>query len=402
MSISKRTLEQMKSSSWIRRMFEQGLEMKRRYGEKNVFDISLGNPLLEPPPLFNEELRALADSNKPSLHRYMPNSGFPAVRRELAEELAEENGLPFSENEIIMTTGSAGAINIFLRAILEQDDEVVVLAPYFPEYIFYISHQGGKIRTAKHNGDYMPSIDSLAKALSPKTKAIIVNSPNNPTGTVYSQATLTDVVEVVKDAEERWGTEIYIVSDEAYKRIKYTDKPCPSIFKFHIRTVAAVSYSKDLGLAGERIGYLAINPNDPDKIRLFDASTFAIRTLGFVNAPAMAQLLVARLRKVSVDIQIYKCKRDFLYNALLDAGYECILPEGAFYMFPSSPIADDTAFINEFLLPKRTLAVPGAGFGSPGNFRISYCVEDWVLEGGAKALADAMKETRKLGRANSS
>ena len=380
MAISRKVREQMNDSSWIRRMFEEGIELREIHGAENVFDLSLGNPLLEPPDEFRTELARLVADESPGTHRYMPNGGFPEVRASIAEVLAQESGVPITGAEILMTVGAAGAINTILRSILDQNDEVVLIAPYFAEYIFYVQHQSGVVKEAKCDENWLPDIESLEAAISPRTRAVIINSPNNPTGVIYPESSIVAIATALQRAEEKYGTEIYMISDEPYRKLIYTDAPYPFIFNHHPRSVVATSHSKDLGLAGERIGYAAVNPNDPSKNDLMDALNFSLRTLGFVNAPALMQRAVASIQRATVDIDIYRKKRDLLYGALTDIGYECVRPDGAFYLFPKSPIPDETEFVAQ-LQKELVLVVPGVGFGTSGFFRASYCVEDWVIEG---------------------
>ncbi|MCH8115720.1 MAG: pyridoxal phosphate-dependent aminotransferase [Chloroflexi bacterium] len=380
MAISRKVREQMKRSSWIRRMFEEGVELRQLHGPENVFDLSLGNPLLEPPAEFRAELARLVADESPGTHRYMPNGGFPEVRASIAEALAEESGVPVTGAEILMTVGAAGAINTILRSVLDQGDEVVLIAPYFAEYVFYVQHQTGVVKEAVCDENWLPDVESLESAIGPRTRAVIINTPNNPTGVVYPEASVAAIGEALQRAEEKYGTEIYLISDEPYRKLIYTGVPYPFIFKHHLRSVVATSHSKDLGLAGERIGYVALNPADPGRGELMDALTFSLRTLGFVNAPALMQRAVAGIQRATVDIDVYRKKRDLLYGALTGIGYECVKPDGAFYVFPKSPIPDDTEFVRE-LQKELVLVVPGVGFGTPGYFRASYCVDDWVIEG---------------------
>jgi len=380
MAISRKVREQMNNSSWIRRMFEEGIELREIHGAENVFDLSLGNPLREPPDEFRAELARLVADEAPGTHRYMPNGGFPEVRASIAEVLNQESGVPITGAEILMTVGAAGAINTILRSILDQNDEVVLIAPYFAEYIFYVQHQSGVVKEAKCDENWIPDIESLEAAIGPRTRAVIINSPNNPTGVIYPESSIVAIATALQRAEEKYGTEIYMISDEPYRKLIYTDAPYPFIFNHHPRSVVATSHSKDLGLAGERIGYAAVNPNDPSKNDLMDALNFSLRTLGFVNAPALMQRAVASIQRATVDIDIYRKKRDLLYGALTDIGYECVRPEGAFYLFPKSPIPDETEFVAQ-LQKELVLVVPGVGFGTSGFFRASYCVEDWVIEG---------------------
>ena len=380
MAISRKVREQMKNSSWIRRMFEEGIELRKIHGPENVFDLSLGNPLLEPPPEFKIELQRLINEETPGTHRYMPNGGFPEVRAKVAEVLAEESGTPFTGSEVLMTVGAAGAINTILRSILDKDDEVVLIAPFFAEYVFYVEHQTGVSKIATCDEHWLPDIASLEATIGPRTRAVIINSPNNPTGVIYPAESIAAVAAAIQRVEEKYGTEIYLISDEPYRKLIYTDSPYPFIFEHHARSIVATSHSKDLGLAGERIGYIAVNPNDPGKTDLLDALNFSLRTLGFVNAPALMQRVVAGIQRATVDIDIYRKKRDLLYAALTKIGYECVRPDGAFYVFPKSPIPNDTEFVAQ-LQQELVLVVPGLGFGTPGYFRASYCVDDWVIEG---------------------
>lgn len=391
MAISRKVREQMKNSSWIRKMFEEGIELRSIHGPENVFDLSLGNPLLEPPAEFKAEISRLINEDTPNTHRYMPNAGFPEVRASVAEVLAEESGTPFTGDEILMTVGAAGAINTILRSILDKDDEVVLIAPFFAEYIFYVEHQTGVSKVANCDENWLPNIESLETTIGPKTRAVIINSPNNPTGVIYPESSIKAISAVIQRAEEKFGTEIYLISDEPYRKLIYTDTPYPFIFGHHPRSIVATSHSKDLGLAGERIGYIAVNPVDPGKADLLDALNFSIRTLGFVNAPALMQRVVAGIQRATVDIDIYRHKRDLLYNALTKIGYKCVKPDGAFYVFPKSPMPDDTEFVAQ-LQKELVLVVPGVGFGTPGFFRASYCVDDWVIQGAIAGFEKAFTQ----------
>ena len=396
MAISKLAREQMKASSWIRRMFEEGMQLKAIHGAENVFDLSLGNPLLEPPPEFNQALAEIANEAPGGTHRYMPNPGFIETRTAVAEALSQESGTQFQPTDIIMTVGAAGAINVALRALLDPGDEVIIIAPYFAEYIFYVQHANGVYREAKSTSDFMPDFDSLASLMNERTRAVIINSPNNPSGVIYPAEVIARLAQLIQTTEAKHGSEIYIITDEPYRKLIYTDTAYPFVFEHHSRTIVATSHSKDLGLAGERIGYLAVNPDDPGKSDLLDASVFMLRTLGFVNAPAIMQRVVAKLQHASVDISEYRRKRDIFHSALADIGYETNLPDGGFYLFPKSPIPDDTAFV-ELLKSKLVLVVPGVGFGMDGYFRASYCVEDEVLHGSVEGFAEAFKEANAGG-----
>ena len=372
-------------------MFEEGMDLKSVHGPEKVFDLSLGNPLLEPPPEFKQALAEIAREPGSGQHRYMPNPGFIEARAAVAEVLTEESGTHFAPTDIIMTVGAAGAINVALRALLDPGDEVIIIAPYFAEYTFYIQHANGVYREAQSTPDFMPDLDSLASLVNERTRAIIINSPNNPSGVIYPETVIAEIANILQAAEARYGTEIYIITDEPYRKLIYTDDPYPFVFKHHDRTIVATSHSKDLGLAGERIGYMAVNPGDPGKVDLLDASVFMLRTLGFVNAPAIMQRVVAKLQRSSVDMSQYLRKRDIIHSGLTKIGYRCNLPDGGFYLFPKSPMPNDVAFV-DLLKSKLVLVVPGVGFGMGGYFRASYCVEDQVLHGSLDGFAEAFKE----------
>jgi len=372
-------------------MFEQGRELSKIHGEQNVFDLSLGNPLLEPPPEFKTELQRLIDEEAPGTHRYMPQAGFPEVCAKVAEVLAEESGTAFTGSDVLMTVGAAGGINTILRSILDEGDEVVLIAPFFGEYVFYVEHQTGESKIATCDENWLPDIASLEATIGPRTRAVIINSPNNPTGVIYPVESIAAIAAAIQRAEEKYGTEIYLISDEPYRKLIYTDASYPFIFEHHPRSIVATSHSKDLGLAGERIGYVAVNPNDPGNADLLDALNFSLRTLGFVNAPALMQRVVAGLQRATVDVDIYRKKRDLLYGMLTKIGYECVKPDGAFFVFPKSPIPDDVDFVAQ-LQKELVLVVPGVGFGTPGYFRASYCVEDWVIEGSIDGFRDVFAQ----------
>lgn len=374
-------------------MFEQGVELRKIHGADNVFDLSLGNPLLEPPAEFFATLQRLSQLPPGGRHRYMPNPGLPEVRAAVAAAQAAELGVGFSAEDIVMSVGAAGALNVILRTLLDPGDEVVLLAPYFAEYVFYVTHHQGVVRVAQCGPDFLPEPQTLRAALGPRTRAVIVNTPNNPTGVVYPEAAMRSLAEVVAAAEREYGSSIYVISDEPYRRLAYTGAPFASVHHHHPRTISATSYSKDLGLAGERIGYIAVNPADSGRAELVNGLTFSTRTLGFVNAPALMQRVVAELQHASVDIAVYRRKRDLLYGALRKLGYRCVEPQGAFYVFPASPLPDDRDFV-ALLQSMRVLTVPGIGFGTAGYFRASYSVEDAVIHGALPAFEEALKQVR--------
>ena len=388
MAVSSKIGKLMEEGSWIRRMFEEGIALKQEYGEDNVFDLSLGNPVMEPPPQFFEELRRIADEPQPGMHRYMPNAGYPETRAAVAAQLAEETGLGFTAAEIVMSCGAGGALNVTLKALLDPGDEVVIFAPYFVEYFFYADNHGGSCRVVPAEAGFQPDPSALESAVGPRTRVVLVNSPNNPSGVVYGADLLAAIGEIIRRKEKEHGREIFLVSDEPYRKILFDGAAYPQVFPHHVRSIVATSHSKDLALPGERIGFVAVNPECADRAELMDGLTFCNRTLGFVNAPALMQHIVARLQDVSIDVGEYEAKRDFLYRSLTEIGYDVVRPQGAFYMFPRSPIEDDTAFVAE-LQKHRVLVVPGRGFGMPGHFRISYCVDDSTLQGAIAGFRSA-------------
>lgn len=381
MPISKRITELMKDSSWIRAMFEEGLRLKRIYGAENLFDFTLGNPIAEPPEAFKEELIKIVTSDAIGMHRYMSNSGYDEVREEIAQFQAEKTHLAFTRDHIIMTVGSAGGINVVLKSILDPGDEVIVPNPFFVEFMFYIQNHGGIMRLADTTEDFRLDTANIRRNITEHTKAIILNSPNNPTGAVYSEEELKELAHLLEE-EKKKGQTIYLIADEAYGKIIYDGIRLPDVFNLYEDTIVVTSHSKDLGLAGERIGYIAISPRIKKGKVLIDAAIFANRILGFINAPALMQRVIGRFQKNSVDISDYQRKRDAVYDILVRTGFEVVKPQGAFYIFPKSPDPDDIRFVRK-LQEHRVLAVPGVGFGKSGYFRLAYCVEmDTILQSG--------------------
>jgi aspartate aminotransferase len=391
LAISRKISEAMEGGSWIRRMFEAGIALKQQYGDDKVFDLSLGNPVTDPPEEFRQGLLRLAEQPSPGMHRYMPNAGYPDTREAVAAQLREETGLPFTMGEVVMTCGAAAGMNIVLKTILEPGDEVIVLAPYFVEYCYYTDNCGGVPKIVDTDEGFNLDMGVLEEAMGPRTRAIVINSPNNPSGVVYDDASLRELGDLLRRTEERYGTEIFVLSDEPYRKLIYDGLEYPHVYKYHHASVALTSHSKDLALPGERIGYIAVNPNYEGRAELIDGCIFCNRTLGFVNAPALMQNLVRSLQDVTVDVGDYQRKRDWLYGELTGMGYDTIKPQGAFYFFPRAPIEDDTAFV-EALLEWKVLAVPGRGFGRTGYFRIAYCVGDRVLEGALDGLRQAARK----------
>ena len=361
-------------------MFEEGIALKQQYGEENVFDLSLGNPVMEPPPEFFEELSRVAESPLPGMHRYMPNAGYMQTRAAVAAQLKEDTRLDFTAAEVVMTCGAGGALNVVLKALLDPGDEAVIFAPYFAEYLYYADNHGGTCRVVPPDPGFLPDMEAFEAAVGPRTRIVLVNSPNNPTGVLYGADVLARLADIILRKEDEHGREIFLVSDEPYRRIIFDGADYPQIFDHHVRSVVATSHSKDLALPGERIGFIAVSPRYEGRAELTDGLTFCNRTLGFVKAPALMQHIVGRLQGVTIDVGEYQAKRDFLHRKLTEIGYSLVKPQGAVYMFPRSPISDDVEFVAE-LQGHRVLVVPGRGFGLPGHFRISYCVTDETLEG---------------------
>ena len=391
MAISKKVKNALNGASWVRRMFEEGEELKKLYGEEKVYDFSLGNPNLEPPASLKKALKDLAENPVAGMHRYMPNNGYSETRKAIAQYLKEESGLSFDEKHIVMTVGAAGGLNVVLKAILDEGDEVIVPTPYFMEFKSYIENFGGQIRLVKTNHDFSLNLSEIEKAIGVKTKAILINSPNNPTGVVYDQASFEKLGVLLEKKSQELGKNLFLITDEAYRRIVFDQIQLPIVFRYYPHTIRVTSHSKDLSLPGERIGYVAVSPLCEDVEEMMAAIVFANRTLGFVNAPALMQRLVAPLQRNSVNIREYEEKRDCFYHALTSFGYEVVKPQGAFYLFPKAPIEDDVAFVKE-LQSKRILTVPGRGFGKPGHFRIAYAVDKKVIEKSLPGFKEAAEK----------
>jgi len=386
MGISRAIAEQMERSSWIRRMFEIGIQLRRERGAENVFDFTLGNPDVEPPEAVIAALRRVVAENRARSHGYMPNAGFPEVRAKIARRLAERTAVPFTGEDVIMTCGAAGAINTVLKSILDPGDEVIVLNPFFPEYRFYIENHGGRVIAVETAERFQPDIARIAAAITPRTKALILNSPNNPTGAVYGAEVLRDLDSIVREP-------MLVISDEPYRPIAFDGLAPPETLRIMRRAVIAWSWSKAMAIAGERIGYLAIPPQLAEAAPLRNACTFANRILGYINAPAIWQWVVSEVPDVTVDVRQYQEKRDLLCDALTAMGYHAPRPQGSYYVFPKTPIPDDVAFIR-LLQQEGILAVPGAGFGRGGYMRLSLTIPrrdlERSLQGFERALAECL------------
>jgi aspartate aminotransferase len=390
MPVASKIKSGMAEGSWIRRMFEEGNALKQKYGAANVFDLSLGNPIVEPPEQFRQELRKLAEQPLPGMHRYMENAGYLETRAAVAQNLSNETGLKFTAQDVVMTCGAAGALNVVLKTILNPGEEVIVFSPFFVEYLNYVDNNGGVSKVVPAGDGFFPDPKRLRDAITPRTRALIINSPNNPTGVVYSASCLEDIGKAIRSREAEFASSIYLISDEPYRKIIYDGLAYPQILPHHPRSIVLTSHSKDLALPGERIGYLAVHPDMDDKRDLIDGMIYCNRILGYVNAPAIMQHIVRNLQSVTVSISEYQRKRDLLYSELTSMGYSVVKPQGAFYFFPKSPVEDEVAFIRE-LQQSRVLVVPGRGFGMPGYFRISYCTDDRTIEGSLEGFRKAAR-----------
>ena len=395
MTIAKKIKTMMSRSSWIRKMFEEGARLKAEHGADRVYDFSLGNPNLQPPEEFRKVLIDTVNMSGPGDHAYMPNIGYLHVRKAVADYLATEQQVNISANEIIMTCGAAGALNVSLKAILDPGDEIITPAPYFVEYNFYADNHGGILKTAPTKPDFSLNIEAISSAINEKTKAVLINSPNNPTGQVYSRQSLSELGALLKEKSRSLNRTIYLISDEPYRKIIYDGLNVPSIFSCYNETVIATSYSKDLSIPGERIGFIAINPAAAYKDDLFGGMALANRILGYVNAPALMQRVIGSLQGISVDISGYAGKRELLCDGLADCGYEFIRPSGAFYLFPKTPVPDDVKFVKT-LQDELILTVPGSGFGGPGHFRIAFCVDDKTIINSMPGFKRAMDRYKGL------
>jgi aspartate aminotransferase len=369
MPVSKTVARQLENSSWIRRMFEEGVRLKRERGADAVFDFSLGNPDVEPPAAVLDALRRVVAGTEAGTHGYMPNPGYPQVRAAVARKLQKETSLEFTAEDVFMTVGSAGACNVMLKSILDPGDEVIVLMPFFPEYQFYIANHGGVMVPVETDESFLPDVEKIAAAITPRTRAILLNTPNNPTGRVYPES----VLRALQAMLEQRGPSVVVLSDEPYKSFVYDGQRQPEVASFIANTAICNSWSKSLGLPGERIGYLALSPRLADREPLRAACTFSNRTLGFINAPAIWQRVMQETAEETIDAAPYEHKRNVLCEALKKIGYAVQPPEGSFYIFLKTPIADDVAF-TQLLAIEGVLAVPGTGFGRAGYIRLSLTI----------------------------
>ena len=379
MSVATHISEAMIHSSWIRKMFEEGAKLKAQFGEDNVYDFSLGDPDVPQPESFYTTLKALASKPDPKAHGYMPNAGFTTTRDAIAKKVAKDHHVDIQGKHVIMTCGAAGGLNVALKTILNPGEEVIVPKPCFAEYQFYISNHNGVITLVSTNADFSLDVDALEKAINDKTRAVLINSPNNTTGVIYSHDDITRLSSLLERYSNKYGKPIYLLSDEPYRELIYDGSTVPSILSHYNYSMVVSSFSKTMSLPGERIGYIAINPSMPDADIIMAGLILCNRILGFVNAPALMQRIIERIAFDRVDVNAYAIRRDMFCNGLKGAGYSFITPKGAFYVFCKSPIEDDVIFVKH-LLNFNILAVPGVGFGGPGYFRLAFCVPEKVIE----------------------
>ncbi|MDP2854925.1 MAG: pyridoxal phosphate-dependent aminotransferase [Smithellaceae bacterium] len=391
MSISKKIKASISQSSMIRKMFEAGIALKKIHGADKVYDFSLGNPNVDHPQEFKRELIHAANQEIALKHGYTPNAGYLETRQVIAQKICNATGLKITADHVVMSCGAGGALNVILKSLLDPGDEVIILKPFFVEYPFYIENYNGVVKYVPTKSDFSLDIAAISKAITRKTKAIIINSPNNPTGKVYSKKNIADLARLLKEKGSLRNKPIYLIADEPYAEIVFDGVEMPSILKAYPNSIIAYSYSKTLSLPGERIGYIAVNPKIHEAGDLMNALILCTRISGFVNAPALMQRIVARLQHVTVDVKVYQKKRDLLCKGLAKAGYKFTKPQGAFYLFVKSPIRDDVEFV-QLLLKKNILVVPGSGFGCPGYFRIAFCVDDPTILNSMDGFAAVIKE----------
>ncbi len=384
----------LSQGSMIRRMFEAGIELRKKYGAEAVCDFSLGNPDLAPPEEAALAMKKLAGRMaEPGILGYMPNGGFSWAREKLAAWLSDQQHTSLTSQHVMLGCGAAGVMNAFFHTVLEPGDEVLTVAPFFGEYRFYVANHGGTLHPVPcRSEDFGPDINAISAAVTPKTRAIIINSPNNPSGTIYTQKDLKELASMLEDASTRIGHPIYLVSDEPYRFLAYDGMEVPAALPLYTHSVVISSFAKNYGMAGERVGYIAVNPAMEQSEKLMDGLIFSNRVLGFVNPPVVGQYLMAECLGSSTDdaLAIYTRRRNNLAAILSDAGYEFTLPRGTFYFFPKAPHGDDKAIV-ERLTKHLVLAVPSSGFGYPGHFRLSFAVEDAVIERSAEGFRKALQ-----------
>jgi aspartate aminotransferase len=390
--ISEKLKPLMANNSVIRAMFEDGAKMREKYGSENVYDFSLGNPNVPAPPQVNEQMIRLLSESKPDLHAYMNNAGFPDVREIIAKSINKSSGTSFDKDNIIMTCGAAGGINVALNVITNPGDEVLVFVPYFLEYNWYVNNVDAKVVRVQTDKNFMPDLVDFEAKITNKTRALLLNSPNNPTGVVYPAEVIVAISKILERKQKEFNRTMFILADEPYRELAYDGTVVPYVTKFYPNTIVAYSFSKSLSLPGERIGYLVI-PSEMEEARLvFDTASNANRILGFVNAPSLIQKVIGECIEAKVDVAYYDRNRLALYNMITELGFECTKPMGAFYLFMKSPMEDDKAFV-ELAKKYRLLMVSGGAFGSPGYVRLAYCVSYETILNAKESFQKLAEET---------
>ena len=393
MAISQKIREYLAGASWIRKMFEEGARLKAQYGEERVCDFSLGNPDVPPPPAVRKALEEIIQEDAPSLHGYMPNAGFPFVREAMAVKVSKEQKMAVPMEHVVMTCGAAGALNVVFKALLEPGDEVIYPAPFFVEYKFYVENHQGVPKPVPSKEDFSLDLEAIEKAIGPRTKAVLINSPHNPTGQLYSAQELKELADLLTQKSRENGRPLFLISDEPYRHLVFDGRETPAIFPLYEQSIVVSSFSKELSLPGERIGFLALHPEAEGREELMAAFILANRILGFVNAPALAQRLAAKCAEEVVDVSIYERRRDLFCEVLEEAGLSFVKPKGAFYVFPKTPI-DDLEFC-KLLQEELILAVPGRGFGGPGHIRLAFCVDETYIERSREGFKRAVEKAQK-------
>lgn len=398
--ISEKMVSYVNNSSAIRAMFEEGKRLAAIYGAENVYDFSLGNPNLPAPQEVKEAIHQISEEEDPVLvHGYMGNSGYDDVREAVAASLNRRFGTSFAGEHIVMTVGAAGGMNVIMKTLLNPGDEVLAFAPYFGEYRAYVTNYDSVLKVVPPNTeDFQPDLLEFERRITPKTKAVIVNTPNNPTGVVYSEETIRGLADILRRKQQEYGTAIYLISDEPYRELVYDGNEVPYLTNYYENTIVGYSFSKSLSLPGERIGYLVLPPSLEDGEAIRSAANVATRILGYVNAPSLFQRVIMRCLDAQVDVDYYNRNRETLYEGLSKVGLTCIKPQGAFYLFVKSPLEDEKEFC-EAAKRHNLLLVPGSSFDCPGYVRLAYCVSYEMIERSLPHFAELMEEIREEGKA---
>jgi len=396
MPIAKSINEAVSTQSMVRKMFEEGIFLKKQYGAENVFDFSIGNPDLEPPPAFHRVLSKLAGESKKGTHGYMTNAGLPEVREAIARKAGAEHGVKIDASHVVMSCGAAGGLNVVLKTILNPEDEIIVSKPFFMEYRPYVANHGGRLVEVDSLPDFNLDVEAIKAKLSPKTAAVLINSPHNPTGRIFPAETIKSLAKALLEHGKTCGRLPYLIADEPYRDLVYDGAVVPPVLCNYPESIVVSSYSKSLSLPGERIGYIAFSPDAEDKQKLFGALSYTTRILGYVNAPALMQRIVAELTEAKVNVDVYARRRTAFTDILDSVGIEYTKPEGAFYLFCKAPAGksasgeNDLAFV-EHLKNHLILGVPGTGFSKPGWLRFAYCVDESIIKASGTAFKKAME-----------